>query len=68
MFPYEFNIDRKEKLLIIVYSFKFIAALFQDAPVIVDMNNGKIERYELPNDLPADEDGASDKDQVVKEK
>ncbi|KAG2186066.1 hypothetical protein INT43_002504 [Umbelopsis isabellina] len=49
-------------------NFKFIAALFQDAPVIVDMNNGKIERYELPNDLPVEEDGASDKDQVVKEK
>lgn len=58
-----------EKLvLMIAYSFKFIAALFQDAPVIVDMNNGKVERYELPNDLPVEEDGASDKDQVVKEK
>jgi COMPASS component SWD1 len=50
------------------HSFKFVAALFQDAPVIVDMNNGKVERYELPNDLPVDEDGTSDKDQVVKEK
>jgi hypothetical protein len=51
---------------------KFVAALFQDSPVIVDMNNDTVKRYELPNDLPADEDGTSDrdkdKDQFVSEK
>jgi hypothetical protein len=51
-------------------SFKFVAALFQESPVVVDMNDGTIRRYVLPTDLPVDEDGVSDKDkdQQISEK
>jgi hypothetical protein len=48
---------------------KFVAALSQESPVIVDMKDGTVRKYELPTDLPSDEDASDkDKDQHVAEK
>ncbi|KAI8577441.1 hypothetical protein K450DRAFT_251655 [Umbelopsis ramanniana AG] len=48
---------------------KFVAALSQESPVIVDMNDGTVRKYELPTELPSDEDASDkDKDQQVAEK